>query len=148
MMPPMAPRRGLILLLALLPCLAFLPSAQAGGGGLPAWGVEPAPNVDGVLNGISVGAHNDIWAVGYNGGEVNPQTLTMHFDGSAWTVVPSPNLPDGNRLEDVVTLSPTDAWAVGATPPRSTAAVSRCTGTGRPGRSSTRRSPAAPTAIA
>jgi hypothetical protein len=95
--------------------LVLLPSAQAGAGGLPAWGVEPAPNVGGILNAISVRAHNDIWAVGYYNGEVNSRTLTMHFDGSAWTVVPSPNLPNGNRLEGVVALSPTDAWAVGWT---------------------------------
>lgn len=95
--------------------LVLLPSAQASAGGLPAWGVEQAPNVGGVLNGISVRAHDDIWAVGYSNGEVNSRTLTMHSDGSAWTVVPSPNLPNGNRLADVVALSPTDAWAVGWT---------------------------------
>ena len=108
-------RPRLILIFALLSFLAFLPSAEAGAGELPAWGVEPAPNVGGVLNAISVRAHDDIWAVGYYNGEVNSRTLTMHFDGSAWTVVPSPNLPDGNRLEDVVALSPTDVWAVGWT---------------------------------
>ena len=95
--------------------LVLLPSAQADAGGLPAWGIEQAPNVGGVLNAISVRAHDDIWAVGYSNGEVNSRTLTMHFDGSAWTVVPSPNLPDGNRLADVVALSPTNAWAVGWT---------------------------------
>ena len=93
--------------------LVLLPSAQADAGGLPAWGVEQSPNVGGVLNAISVRAHDDIWAVGYSNGEVNSRTLTMHFDGSSWTVVPSPNLPDGNRLEDVIALSPTNAWAVG-----------------------------------
>jgi hypothetical protein len=108
-------RARLIIVSALLSCLLLLPSARAGEGGLPAWGVEPAPNVGGILNGISVDGHNDIWAVGYFNGEVNSRTLTMHFDGSAWTVVPSPNLPDGNRLADVVTLSPADAWAVGWT---------------------------------
>jgi hypothetical protein len=95
--------------------LVLLPSAQAGAGGLPAWGVEQAPNVGGLLNSISVRAHDDIWAVGYDNGEVNARTLTMHFDGAAWTVVPSPNLPNGNRLAGVVALSPTDAWAVGWT---------------------------------
>ena len=110
----MASRTRLILGLALL-SLVFLPSAQAGAGGLPAWGVEPAPNVGGVLNAISVRAHNDIWAVGYYNGEVNSRTLTMHFDGSAWAVVPSPNLPNGNRLAGVVALSPADVWAVGWT---------------------------------
>src|ERR1051325_1872609 len=93
----------------------LLAPAQGGAGGLPALGIEQAPNVDGVLNAISVRAHDDIWAVGYSNGEVNSRTLTMHFDGSAWTVVPSLNLPVGNRLAEVVALSPTDAWAVGWT---------------------------------
>jgi hypothetical protein len=108
----MAPRSRLIRVLALLSSVVLIPSAQAGGG-FPAWGVEPSPNVGGILNAISVGSHDDIWAVGYRGGEVTPQTLTMQFDGSAWTIVPSPSLPQGSRLEDVITLSPTDAWAVG-----------------------------------
>lgn len=111
----MVPRSRLILILACMSCLTLLPSAQAGAGGLPAWGVEQAPNLGGVLNAISVRAHDDIWAVGYYNGEVNSRTLTMHFDGSAWTVVPSPNLPNGNRLAGVVAISPTNAWAVGWT---------------------------------
>lgn len=111
----MVPRVRLFLVFALLSFVALVPSAQSGAGGLPAWGVEPAPNVGGVLNAISVRAHDDIWAVGYYNGEVNSRTLTMHFDGSAWTVVPSPNLPNGNRLEGVIALSPTDVWAVGWT---------------------------------
>jgi hypothetical protein len=107
--------RTRLALVAGLLSLVLLPSAQADAGGLPAWGIEQAPNVGGVLNAISVRAHDDIWAVGYFNGEVNSRTLTMHFDGSAWTVVPSPNLPDGNRLEDVVALSSTNVWAVGWT---------------------------------
>ena len=62
-----------------------------------------------VLNGISIGSPKDIWAVGI----AEDQSLTMHYNGSAWTVVPSPNLEFGVRLEDVLTVSQTDAWAVG-----------------------------------
>ena len=62
-----------------------------------------------VLNGISIGSPKDIWAVGH----AEDQSLTMHYNGSAWTVVPSPNLEFGVRLEDVLTISQTDAWAVG-----------------------------------
>src|ERR1041384_6454223 len=98
-------------LVAGLLSLVLLTSAQADAGGLPAWGIEQAAKVGGGGNAISVRAHDDIWAVGYSNGEVNSRTLTMHFDGSAWTVVPSPNLPDGNRLADVVARSPTDACA-------------------------------------
>src|SRR5436190_21175729 len=110
----MAPRPRLILGLVLASCLVLSPVARAGGG-LPAWGVEPAPGVGGVLRAISVGSATDIWTVGSRGGDVHPQSLTMHYDGSAWTVVPSPSTGGGTRLENVVTLSPTDAWAVGWT---------------------------------
>jgi hypothetical protein len=61
------------------------------------------------LNGISARSSSDIWAVG----QAQNRSLTMHFDGSSWTVVPSPNLEHGVRLEDVVTLGANDAWAVG-----------------------------------
>jgi hypothetical protein len=62
-----------------------------------------------VLNGISAASPNDIWAVGH----AQNQSLTLHYDGSAWTVIPSPNLEYGVRLEDVVAISATDVWAVG-----------------------------------
>jgi hypothetical protein len=62
-----------------------------------------------ILNGISVASANDIWAVGH----AQNQSLTLHYDGAAWTVVPSPNLEYGVRLEDVVAIGPRDAWAVG-----------------------------------
>ncbi len=62
-----------------------------------------------VLNGISIGSPKNIWAVGH----AEDQSLTLHYNGSAWTVIPSPNLEFGVRLEDVVTISQTDAWAVG-----------------------------------
>ena len=61
------------------------------------------------LNGISARTQNDIWAVGH----AQNQSLTLHYDGSAWSVVPSPNLEFGVRLEDVVALAANDAWAVG-----------------------------------
>src|SRR5262249_41623106 len=42
-------------------------------------------------------------------------TLVEHWDGSAWSVVDSPNGPDNNGLGSVVALSPSDVWAVGVT---------------------------------
>ena len=39
---------------------------------------------------------DDVWAVGQQRyTEMEGETLTLHWDGSTWTVVPSPN-PDGN----------------------------------------------------
>jgi hypothetical protein len=66
---------------------------------------------DNVLNAISARTPQDIWAVG----DAEDHSLTMHFDGSAWTVVPSPNLQYGIRLEDVVAIAADDVWAVGWT---------------------------------
>lgn len=99
---------------ALLLCLCVVPLAAAQGSpGLPAWGTELAPNVGGLLNAISVDAHNDIWAVGHTGLYTNVDSLAMHFDGTAWTAVPTPDLEFGVRLQDVVAIAPNDAWAVG-----------------------------------
>jgi hypothetical protein len=61
------------------------------------------------LNGISGRTQTDIWAVGV----AQAQSLTMHWDGSAWRVVPSPNLEFGVRLQDVVDIRSNDVWAVG-----------------------------------
>src|SRR3954453_16971703 len=43
------------------------------------------------------------------------QTLAEHWDGSAWSVVPSPNPSSGNNtLNSVAAISANDAWAVGS----------------------------------
>jgi hypothetical protein len=92
---------------------------------LPPWGVVASPNqgdLDNALKGISGVAADDLWAVGeYNPGlpptATGRRTLVEHWDGSQWSIVPSPNPAwpgmDYATLEDVVALSPTSAWAVG-----------------------------------
>ncbi len=96
-------------------CLCFASLAGAGAQtGLPAWGTEPSPTASNFLNGISVGSANDIWVVGRRMDLWRSYALTLHSDGSTWTTVPSPT-NEGLRLEDVVTLGPSDAWAVGWT---------------------------------
>jgi hypothetical protein len=92
---------------------------------LPPWGVVASPNQgphDNALKGIDGVAANDLWAVGeYNPGvpptETGRRTLIQHWNGTAWSIVPSPNPTwpgmDYATLEDVVALAPTDAWAVG-----------------------------------
>lgn len=64
------------------------------------------------LNGISARTQTDIWAVG-SSGEPQPLSLTMHWNGSVWTIVPSPNLEFGVRLQGVKDISMNDVWAVG-----------------------------------
>jgi len=58
-----------------------------------------------------------VWAVGGSGAKYSletRQTLVQHWDGTGWSLVPSPN-PGGarNELTGVSALSPTDVWAVG-----------------------------------
>jgi hypothetical protein len=56
----------------------------------------------------------DIWAVGYSTGTVY-QTLVEHWNGSAWSVVSSPN-PSGsiyNFLWGVAAASSNDIWVMG-----------------------------------
>jgi len=79
------------------------------------WQRAPSENLgtgENTLNGISGRIQSDIWAVG-SSGEPQPQSLTMHWNGSAWTVVPSPNLDFGVRLQGVQDISRNDVWAVG-----------------------------------
>jgi hypothetical protein len=85
------------------------------------WTVVSSPNVGPYLNwflSISATSANDIWAVGQHqalfGANQVYQTSVLHWDGSAWSVVPSPNNSQlNNYLFDVVGLSADDAWAVG-----------------------------------
>ena len=61
---------------------------------------------------------NNAWAVGFsrpdNSTPDNGQTLIEHFDGTAWTVMTSPNVASANNeLLAIRLLSTTDIWAVG-----------------------------------
>jgi hypothetical protein len=86
------------------------------------WNVVSSPNSGtgtNVLGSISGAAANDVWAVGYfvNGSAV-AQTLAEHWNGSAWSIVATPNTGAGdNLLESVVAIGPSDAWAVGYSRP-------------------------------
>jgi hypothetical protein len=82
------------------------------------WSVVPGPSVEpafGVLTGVSAVAPNDIWAVGYaTGSNQGGQTLIEHWNGSAWSIVPSPNASTfDNELLEVAAVAANDVWAVG-----------------------------------
>jgi hypothetical protein len=85
-----------------------------------AWSVVPSPNVgsgNNFLYGAAAVSASDVWAVGF--GQNSPtstyQTLIEHWDGSHWSVVPSPNagLAD-NQLYSLTVVSASDVWVVGA----------------------------------
>jgi hypothetical protein len=76
------------------------------------------------MGGIVAISEQDIWAVGQQvvpGGGERSSTLTMHWDGTQWSVVPSPNgfdLPvSKNNLYAVTGSASDDVWAVGAYAP-------------------------------
>ena len=69
-----------------------------------------------VLESVWGSATNDVWAVGYGirASSGHKRTLVEHWDGSQWTVVPSPNATvTDNVLNSVSGSSSTDVWAVG-----------------------------------
>ncbi|HEX8581903.1 MAG TPA: hypothetical protein VF640_06235 [Acidimicrobiales bacterium] len=67
------------------------------------------------LTSVSGTASDDVWAVGMDRG-FDPAMIVLHWDGTEWTRLPTPEVTtDFVALQDVIALSPTDAWAVGYT---------------------------------
>jgi hypothetical protein len=57
---------------------------------------------------------NDIWAVGdVLNSSGTSTTLAEHFDGTSWSVVPTPTPKNGGELEGVAAVASNDVWAVG-----------------------------------
>jgi hypothetical protein len=60
-----------------------------------AWSHVPSPDpspVDNELYGVSATSSSDAWAVGYEQNDRKADaTLTLHWNGAAWTLVPSPD---------------------------------------------------------
>src|SRR5204863_8355158 len=66
-----------------------------------AWRLVSSPNpgdADNLLQSIAVISTGDVWSVGFYQVGSLVQTLTMHWDGSQWTVVPSPNVGTDNNF--------------------------------------------------
>jgi hypothetical protein len=72
------------------------------------WRVVPAPkassdpDVETALNAVSARSANDIWMVGTVGTPTGPHTVTEHWNGHTWSLVPSPNPAPINYLNGVV----------------------------------------------
>lgn len=85
------------------------------------WTIVPSPNESGnanYLTGVEAISSNNVWAVGYscttpacNGGQA--PSLIQHWDGTQWSIVPSPNPDTNNYLIAVSAVSANDIWAVG-----------------------------------
>ena len=84
---------------------------------VPGWQVVPSPSpgdLGSQLFDVAATSSTDAWAVGVAGGSPS-RTLIEHWDGVAWSVVPSVDVGALNSLSGVAAFSPTDAWAVGGT---------------------------------
>jgi hypothetical protein len=76
----------------------------------------PVPAADDTrLHGLAGTGPGDVWAVGSDAAPSgSQQSLIEHWNGTAWSRVPSPQgEPAAAELLSVSALSPTDAWAVG-----------------------------------
>jgi hypothetical protein len=98
------------------------------------WKVVSSPNVakpnqfNGarqVLNAVAARGTGDVWAVGQTidtatGSFLPDRTLILHWTGTSWVVVPSPDHADEeDMLTGVAATSATNAWAVGTFTDRS-----------------------------
>jgi hypothetical protein len=90
---------------------------SAGAKACQSWGAPP-PYVgafDVTLQDVAAAGPCSAWAVSSfdDGGTMH--TLILGWNGTKWSVVPSPNRGTGaNFLRGVTAISPTDAWAVGS----------------------------------
>ena len=93
-------------------------ATAAPGDGCQAWVGAPSNQVNGALFGMTVLAPCDAWLVGDQieqvGGHQITGTATEHWNGAAWTAVPSPSPGDvQDVLHSVSGVSSNDVWAVG-----------------------------------
>jgi hypothetical protein len=71
------------------------------------------------FNAIQVNSPTDVWAVGDRGvTDSSSRTLIEHWNGTAWSIVPSPSPGSGSDLTGVTTSNAAnDVWAVGSDEP-------------------------------
>ena len=87
------------------------------------WTQVASPNAGGssalnYLHGVAATSASNAWAVGqYTTGDTADRTLILHWNGTSWTQVASPNPDssgyDANYLSGVAATSASNAWAVG-----------------------------------
>jgi hypothetical protein len=99
----------------------FLPLALHWDG--TAWMVVSTPTTSGgLLLAVKALASDDVWAVGehqaQSGHNTTSTTYILHWDGTLWSIVPSPNQPVAvNALTGVAGVLANDVWAVGLAGP-------------------------------
>jgi hypothetical protein len=86
------------------------------------WTVVASPNVTrrpNVLTSVTAVSNSDVWAAGHaSTRRGTTKTLIEHYDGTTWSVFPSPNpRPVANQLYAIEAQSATNVWAVGVKGP-------------------------------
>lgn len=84
------------------------------------WDLVPMPQVDRStdpsleyqINSIDAISPWDVWAVGYASDDNGMHALIEHWDGTSWSIVPSPS-PTAPELTGVSGSSPDSVWALG-----------------------------------
>jgi hypothetical protein len=107
---------GLIATLSLAFAVSIAQSALAAGGWTPVGVASTGNNVS--LLGASARTNSDAWAVGQQfvaAGQPQAPAVAYHWNGTNWSLTPTPNLGEYGALESVSASTATDAWAVGFT---------------------------------
>lgn len=105
-----------------------------------AWSVVPMPLVSGSdtllayeFSSVDAISPTNVWAVGGSGDHVigiggSPSnTLIEHYNGTAWSIVPSPSPGTNNALTGVTESAPNNLWAVGYGTPAGAASAQTLT---------------------
>lgn len=82
-----------------------------------AWALVDGPAADSsILHGVKAFASDDVWAVGLKDNDpytASASNFIIHWNGEAWSEIPSPNVDAANSLFAIDGASPGDIWAVG-----------------------------------
>ena len=103
--------------LVLAGVLAPAGPAAASASGCQTWASTQPPGPGTSNNeflGAAVLSSCDAWAVGFDLSAGLDQALVEHWNGSSWTVVPSPSPGSSASLTSVRALSANDIWAAGS----------------------------------
>src|SRR5207302_461506 len=86
--------------------------------GCLAWRLVDSPSpgqYDNSLVDVEVVSANDVWAVGTKGSvDRNTEPMSIHWDGSIWTEIPTPSLSSSyDYVTGVSVISTNDVWMSG-----------------------------------
>jgi hypothetical protein len=112
------PAHGVIRTFLLSGLVAVVMIASGPTRALAGFHVVHSPQIDGQLLATAAIADNDIWAVGFSDQVPAPpvvdSTLAEHFNGTNWSIIPTPNVSSqGSEFFGVAGAVSNDVWAVG-----------------------------------